>query len=226
MQRVVQTIRQIARHEAAQHCYADIAVVKALHGADGQSHYACTVELRETGLVLPKVPIATGLIGTAALPREKDLVIVVFAGGDLHAPVVVGRLYSEEVAPPENEPGEFVAVLPGNEPSEDKRLELRVRTPGDGSREIRLKLAGTVEVGVTIDNKGLELKTQDTVLKLTQSSSSDGRVELKSGDSKVVLEQGGNLTIEASGTLKLKAAKIEISGDATVKVAGQTIDLN
>ena len=37
---------------------------------------------------------------------------------------------------------------------------------------------------------------------------------------------GGNLTIEAAGTLKLKAANIEISGDATIKVAGQTIDLN
>ncbi len=81
-------------------------------------------------------------------------------------------------------------------------------------------------MGVTINDEGLEFKAQDTVLKLSQSSSSDGKALLKVGDSKVVVEQGGNLTIEASGTLKLKAAKIEISGDATVKVAGQTIDLN
>jgi uncharacterized protein involved in type VI secretion and phage assembly len=226
MQRIVQTIRQIARHEVGQSWNASLAVVKALHGANGESHYACTVELRETGLVLPRVPVATGLIGVAALPREKDLVIVVFAGGDLHAPVVVGRLYSEDVAPPQNTPGEFVAVLPGDETSEDKRLELRIKTPGDGTRDIQLKLAGSVEVGVTIDDKGLEFKVQDTVLKLSQSSSSDGKAELQVGDSRVVVEQGGNLTIEASGTLKLKAAKIEISGDATVKVAGQTIDLN
>lgn len=226
MQRLVQTIRRIARHEAAQHCYAGLAVVKTLHGANGESHYACTVELRETGLVLPRVPIATGLIGTAALPREKDLVIVIFAGGDLHAPVVVGRLYSEDVAPPKNAPGQFVAVLPGDETSEDKRLELTVNTPGDGSREILLKLAGSVEIGVTINDQGLEFRTKDTHLQLTQSSSSDGKVELTSGGSKVVLEQGGNLTIEASGTIKLKASKIEISGDTSVKVAGQTIDLN
>ncbi len=149
MQRIVQTIRHIARHEVGQNWNASLAVVKALHGANGESHYACTVELRETGVVLPRVPIATGLIGVAALPREKDLVIVVFAGGDLHAPVVVGRLYSEDVVPPQNAPGEFVAVLPGDETSEDKRLELRIKTPGDGTRDIQLKLAGSVEVGVT-----------------------------------------------------------------------------
>lgn len=226
MQRIVRTIRKIAHHEVGQRWNASLAVVKALHGANGQSHYACTVELRETGLVLPRVPIATGLIGVAALPREQDLVIVVFAGGDLHAPVVVGRLYSEDVAPPRNAPGEFVAVLPGDETSKDKRLELRIKTPGDGTRDLQLKLAGSVEVGVTINDEGLEFKAQDTVLKLSQSGSANGRAELNVGDAKVVLEQGGNLTIEAAGTLKLKAANIEISGDATIKVAGQTIDLN
>ena len=61
---------------------------------------------------------------------------------------------------------------------------------------------------------------------MTQSSGSDGKAELQVGDSKIVVEQGGDVTIEAAGTLKLKATKIEISGDATVKVAGQTIDLN
>lgn len=226
MQRIVRTIRKIAHHEVGQRWNASLAVVKALHGANGQSHYACTVELRETGLVLPRVPIATGLIGVATLPREQDLVIVVFAGGDLHAPVVVGRLYSEDVAPPRNAPGEFVAVLPGDETSKDKRLELRIKTPGDGTRDLQLKLAGSVEVGVTINDDGLEFKAQDTVLKLSQSGSANGRAELNVGDAKVVLEQGGNLTIEAAGTLKLKAANIEISGDATIKVAGQTIDLN
>ena len=35
-----------------------------------------------------------------------------------------------------------------------------------------------------------------------------------------------DVKIEASGKLSLKATQVEISGDATVKVAGQTIDLN
>ena len=42
----------------------------------------------------------------------------------------------------------------------------------------------------------------------------------------MVIDQGGDVDITASGTLRLQATSVEISGDATVKVAGQTIDLN
>ena len=227
MQQIVHTLRQIARHEVGQHWHAGLAVVKTLHAADASNHlYACTVQLRETGLVLPKVPIATGVTGMASLPRENDLVIVLFIGGDAHAPVVIGRLYNEIVAPPDNAPGDWVTVLPGDEADTDKRLELRVKTPGDGTRAIHLQLGGSVEIAVNIDDAGIELKAQDTTFKLTQSSSSDGKAELKVGDSSVTIEQGGDVKIEAAGTLTLKANKIELSGDLSVKVAGQTIDLN
>jgi uncharacterized protein involved in type VI secretion and phage assembly len=226
MHRVLQTIRQVARHEIDQRCSVSLGVVKSTHGTNGEQNYACTVQLRESGIVLPKVPIATNLIGTAALPREKDLVVVVFAGGDMHSPIVMGRLYSEDVAPPKNTQGQFVAVLPGDEQASDKRLELTVDTPGDGTRSIHLVLDGSVKVELTVDDGGIKLKAQDTTLALTQSGSSDGRAELKCGDNKVLIEQSGNITIEAAGTLKLKATKIEISGDATVKIAGQTVDLN
>ena len=86
MHRVVQTIRQVARHELDQRCNMSLGVVKSTHGTNGEQNYACTVQLRESGIVLPKVPIATNVIGSASLPRENDLVVVVFAGGDLHAP--------------------------------------------------------------------------------------------------------------------------------------------
>jgi len=227
MQRIVHTLRQIARHEVEQHWHPAFGVVKTLHGAGGaDAFYACTVQLRESGLVLPKVPIATGLTGVAALPRENDLVVVLFVGGDLHAPVIVGRVYNEQVAPPDNEPGELVAVLPGDETDSRKRLELKVATPGDGSRDLKITLDGTVQITLHVHDGGIELKAQDAELKLTQSGSSDGKAELKVGGSKVVIEQSGNVTIEAAATLKLKATNIEISGDATVKVAGQAIDLN
>lgn len=227
MQQIVHTIRQIARHELEQHWHASLAVVKTLYPCDASNHlYACTVQLRESGLVLPKVPIATGLTGMVTLPRENDLVIVLFIGGDAHSPVVIGRLYNDTVAPPENQPGDWVTVLPGDEDSEDKRLELRVRTPGDGSRDIQLKLGGSVEISISVTDGGIALKAQDTTLKLSQSSSSDGQAELKVGDSSVVINQGGDIQVEATGTLTLKANKIEISGDLSVKVAGQTIELN
>jgi len=192
----------------------------------GDGRYNCSVRLRESGLVLPEVPIATGVMGLAGLPSENDLVLVAFAQGDLHAPIVIGRLYNENIAPPNNDSGEFVASLPGGETDTDKLLELRVKTPGGGTRSLHLTLDGNVKVEVVIDDSGIELTAQDTSLKLTQSSSSDGKAELKVGNSTITVEQGGNITVEAEGTLKLKANQIEISGDTTVKIAGQTVNLN
>ena len=188
---------------------------------NGGSAHACTVKLRETGIVLPRVPIATGVIGWAALPAEGDLVVVIFAGGDMHAPIVAGRLYNEAVSPPVHGPGEVVAVLPGGEEDATKSLQLTVKTPGDGSRALTLLLDGSVQVRVDVDDDGVRLKTQETELTL-----SDDKAELKVADASVTVKKGGDLTIEASGTLTLKGTKVEISGDASVKVAGQTIDLN
>jgi phage baseplate assembly protein gpV len=219
---IVHTIRDIARHEVEQRWNAALGVVTSVQATG----YTCTVELRESLLVLPEVPLATGLMGTAGLPAENDLVVVLFAGGDLHAPIVVGRLYNEKIAPPQNEAGEFVAALPAGETAADKRLDLRVKTPGDGSRTLTLTLDGSVKVELAVSNDGITLTTQDTSLALTQSSSSDGKAELKVGNSKVVIEQAGNVTVEAEGTLKLKASTIEISGDTSVKIAGQTVNLN
>jgi uncharacterized protein involved in type VI secretion and phage assembly len=227
MQRVVHTIRQIARHEVEQRMAVGLGVVKSVHGANGQNDYACTIEMRDTGLVLPKVPIATNLIGTVALPRENDLVVVLFANHDLHAPVVVGRLYSDEVGPPRHGPGELVMSLPGEETAPEKVLEIRVKTPGDGSREVTVTLKGSsVSVECRIGDSSVEMKVQDVTLALTQTGASDGTLELKAGQASVTLKQGGELTLETSGTLKLKAGAVEIDADTSVQVNGTTIALN
>jgi uncharacterized protein involved in type VI secretion and phage assembly len=227
MHGMVHTIQRIARDEAAKAPAAALGVVTSVHGRDGgDADYACTVQLRESGLVLPKVPIATGLVGVAALPAEGDLVLVVFAGGDLHAPVVAGRLHSQSAPPPKNAPGELVAWLPGGEEAEDSSLQLTVRTPGDGTRKVTLLLGGDVEIRLEVDDQSITFQAGEAKLALTQSGGSDGKAELAVGDSSVVIEQSGNVTVKASGTLELKASQIKLSGDTSVKVAGQTIDLN
>jgi uncharacterized protein involved in type VI secretion and phage assembly len=223
MHRMVQTIQQIARHEMAQQAAPCLGVVKEIHTSGPD--YACTVQLRDSGVVLPKVPIAVQFIGFASIPREHDLVLVAFAGGDLHAPVVIGRLYNEEVEPPKNAPGELVSILPGDETSKTERIELRVAT--DGGRSIKLTLAGdSVSVELAVDDGGIHFKAQDVTLELTQSGASDGKAELKVGDAKVTLEQSGDVSVETTGKLSLKAMDIEIKADNSVKISGTTVDVN
>ena len=68
---LVQTVRGLARDEVLARWTTAAAVVRSVHGG---TEHACTVQLRETGLVLPRVPIAVGVLGLVALPNEGDLV--------------------------------------------------------------------------------------------------------------------------------------------------------
>ncbi len=223
MQELVQSLRRIARYEALQNNPACLGVVTSVQG--GADDHSCTVELRESGVVLPNVPIAVPFMGFAALPAQGDLVVVQFLGGDLHAPVVMGRLYNQTLKPPDNEPGVVVTQLPPDAAPE-QRIELRVKTPGDGSRELTLVLDGEVRVAVTVMDDGIRLEAGALKLDLKQTGASDGVITVSSGDARLTMKQAGDVSIETSGKLTLKAASVEISGDTAVKIAGQMIDLN
>lgn len=225
-QDLVQSIQRIARHEAGLAVAPALATVTSLPEGGDTPDYACTVKLRESGMVLPRVPIATGVIGLAALPAVGDLVVVLFVGGDLHAPVVVGRLHHRELKPPEHEPGEVIAWLPAAGEEESETVRLALRTPDGGPRTVELTIKGDVEVRVAIKEDRVELWSGEASLVLEQPGSSDGKATLAVGDSSVVIEQGGTVTITAGGTLELKANEVKISGDSSVKVTGQVIDLN
>lgn len=226
VQDILMTMQAVARHEVGKSLAPQMAVVTSVHGANGQPDYAATVTLRETGQVLPKVPIATGLIGAVGLPEENDLVVLLFLNGDAHAPVVAGRLYSDDVAPPPHGPGDVIIALPPRETDPAAQMIVKAAAPDDGSRALTVDLGGDVAVNVTVTDGEVAISVGETVLTLSQGGASDGRVELVAGDAKVVMEQAGDMSVEAAGKLTMKAREIELSGDVSIKLAGQTIDLN
>jgi hypothetical protein len=119
-----------------------------------------------------------------------------------------------------------VVSLPGGEADAEKALVLRISTPGDDTRTLTLTLAGEQTVEVTIDDHTIRLAAENASLTLSQSGGSDGKVELQAGDAKLVLDEGGDATLETTGKLTLKGNEVEISGDASMKIAGQTVDVN
>jgi len=223
MQPLINVVRDIARHEVMQREGAALGVVRSVQG--GPDDHSCTVELRESQVVLPKVPIAVGYMGLAALPKEEDLVVVLFINGDLHAPIIVGRLYTQCLKPPDHGSEELVTQLPVSA-NPDKRVEMRVKTPRDGPRDVSLMLDGDVPVSLAINDEGIMLQTGDVLVKLNQTSASNGSLEVSVGDAKMSFAQSGDINIETTGALTLKGQSVEISGDASVKIAGQKIDLN
>jgi uncharacterized protein involved in type VI secretion and phage assembly len=219
MSALYDSVARIARHEAAARAVAAVGVVTDVFDAGGApADHAVTVELRDSGQALPRVPVAVGPLGFAAIPAVGDLVVVLFVEGDANAPVVVGRLYHPDLEPPQDATaGKLVLALPAGEA--EPKLKLVV----DGAAPtMELDLPGKVAIRLA------EGKVDLTVdkLQVTIDAAGGGRVEVAAGSSKITLKQDCDVTISAGGNLKLEANEIDISGSGKVKVSGAQVEIN
>jgi uncharacterized protein involved in type VI secretion and phage assembly len=212
------SIARIARHEAGARAVAGVGRVVDLFPAGGaQPDHAVSVEMRDSGLVLPRVPIAVGAMGFAAIPAIDDLVIVVFADGDYNAPVVIGRLYHPDQEPPEHADGEIVLRLPSGSSEPKLNLEIVGETPS-------LKLELPEDVSIEVGQEKVLIRVGE--MHLSVESSGGGRAEVAAGGSKITLKQDGDVTIEAANKLTLKGTEIDISGSAKVSISGANVEVN
>lgn len=176
---LMHVLRAVIREELRTLRLGDIAVVTAtMPHADGDEHnYECNVKLREQGLELRNVPITTPHIGMVSAPREGDLVLISYVGGDPDRPIVVGRLYSDKAGPPVHAADEW-----------------RVETPLEG----RTSLAIDKDQSVVITaGKTIITIKQDDVIEIVGES--DLKLEVK-GDVNI---KCSNAKIDASGNIDL-----------------------
>lgn len=206
-----ETLQRIVREELGRQRTMELAVVQEQHPHADAGNYACTVVLRDSGLVLRQVPLATGRLGAVSLPAVGDLVLVQFIGGDINAPVVTASVYSDEARPPENADGQTVLHLPlGAEDSDAVHLEI---SSGD-HRELLLRLG-----------EGLELRLQDDD-PVVQIDVGGGKATLAiDRDGAVTLASKGKLAIEADA-IEMKAKEIKLDADSTLDLKGGTVNLN
>jgi hypothetical protein len=199
-------IRRIVREEVGALRGAELAVVESQHphADEGDAdNFACTVRLRDSGLVLRRVPVATRRIGEAAIPPVGSLVLVQFLGGDINAPVIVGSLYDDAHRPPVNEDGTAVVHLPLDAGDADAvHIELR---HGD-VRELTIRLGDGLTIALRDDDPVIEI---DAAGKGALSIERDGALTIKSGGN--VKVEGSDITIEAQGTLTLKGSTVNIN---------------
>ena len=212
------SVSRIARHEAAARSIAAIGqVVDVFDGTGTPPDHAVTVQLRETGLVLPQVPVAVGALGYAATPQPGDLVVVVFADGDVHAPVVVGRLYHADLAPPRHGDGDIVLALPAGAADPTFRAVLRGGDP-------KLTVTLGTDVELTADDGTLHVKAGDA--EATVEAAGGGRIELKVGDASVTVTGRGDIQLKTTGKLSLEGAQVEIKGQSSVTLSAPQVKVN
>lgn len=212
------TIARIARHEVGARATAAVGRVCDVFTSSGSPpDHAVSVELRDEGLVLPRVPIAVGALGFAATLRVDDLVVVLFLDGELNAPVVVGRLYHAELAPPEHADGEIVLRIPAG--AQDPEWSVIV-----SESKSRVQVLHKKEPRLELTADTATLTVGDMTLQVT--SAGGGRAELAAAGAKLTIKPDGDITLSTSGKLSLKGTEVEISASGSVKVKGATVELN
>ncbi len=245
MSTIVNTLQEIIRHEMRRLRVTDLGLVEDVfpHSANGDDdNYGCDVRLKNSGLLLKRVPLAIGHIGTAAIPNKGDLVLLAFDRGDINQPIIIGRLYNEKQRPPLNTPDEVIFRLPLAE-DDDKTIKAAIRNHSSDSppRELIFEMPPKITVRVT--DGTVRATAGKTEMKLDQPGGSGGTVTIFAGRTKITMNQDGDLTVEgaadmtfkATGDLKLEGRNIKIEGQmktdikaglsATLKATtGATVD--
>jgi uncharacterized protein involved in type VI secretion and phage assembly len=214
---IVDTIQAIIRQEMARVRVADLGVVEAVRshaGAGDNDNYGCDVRLKNSNLLLKRVPIATQHVGSVAAPTVGDLVLLTYDKGDVNQPVLIGRLYSDGARPPVNETGQILTRLPLDQGGDDTLVSL-LRNVG-GERSAKLELAPKVKV--LADDGSIHATAGKNEVAIEQPGGSGGTVTVTAGRSTITLNQDGDITVEAAGNLTLKAR-----GDLSLEGANVTV---
>ncbi|HYH47746.1 MAG TPA: phage baseplate assembly protein V, partial [Thermoanaerobaculia bacterium] len=223
MSTLVDTLQEIIRHEMRRMRVAELGIVEAVepHGAaDDHGNYGCDVRLKNSGLLLKRVPVLTGHVGTAAIPNVGDLVLLTFDKGDVNQPILLGRLYNDRDRPPLNSTDEVIFRLPLAEP-DGKTIKGAIRNHPDQSpaREIIFELPPKITVRIT--DGTVRATAGKTEMKLDQPGESGGVVTVVAGRTRITMNQDGDVTVEAAGSMKLKANRDLTLEGLNVKIKAQ-----
>ena len=189
---MVEVIRKIVEAEIRKIHVAELGVVTSIfpHASDSdKDNYECNVKLKNTGLELQKVPVATQHIGLAHIPKVDEMVLVTFLNGDINAPILIGRMYTAEDRPPANDGEEIIYIPPYSENADLRRFHM--------------KLPSGIILSVTDDI--LNVEAGKTTLKINR----DGDVEL---------ESNAKINVTASGDIFFGADNIRLESKNDIEI--------
>jgi phage baseplate assembly protein gpV len=237
---MVEVIRKIVEAEIRKIHVAELGVVTSIfpHASDSdKDNYECNVKLKNTGLELQKVPVATQHIGLAHIPKVDEMVLVTFLNGDINAPILIGRMYTAEDRPPANDGEEIIYIPPYSENADLRRVHMELPSGiilsitddivnvEAGKTTLKINRDGNIEVEsndkVSITASGEMTFTAD---KITIESKKD--MNIKAGTNATIKGESG-VKMESSAALDIKAkttANIEATAPLTLK--GAMVDIN
>jgi len=152
-------------------------------------------------------PMAGDEQGFYFIPEVEQEVLVIFINGDINYPIIIGSLWSQGSLPPEsNDDGKnnirkirsrsgHEIVFDDNDEGSAQKLEIK---SSSGHSIVLNDASGSEKISIT-DNAGSFIEFDATSKKI--SIQSDMEININST----------NITLEASGVLKLKGTMVEIN---------------
>lgn len=234
MESIVGVMKKVAEHEISKIYTTELGIVTAVfpHAAENdKDNYQCSVKLKNKkqpdgkDFELRKVPITTSHIGLVNIPNVGDLVLVTFLGGDINAPVIIGRLYNDQDLPPINKEKEFILQhsLEGGSTfkidaegviTATSKNEKNIVTVDDNQIDIQ-----TEKCNIKVESADINIKNEKCTVGLSGSN-----ITINNGTCKITIE-GGGITIDAaSNNVTVKSMGNITIGDAAtaaVKVGGR-----
>ena len=226
MQSIVGVMQKVAAHEVRRIYTTELGEVTAVfpHAAeDDTDNYQCSVKLKNRqqpdgeDFTLARVPVATQHLGLVNIPNVGDLVLISFIGGNLNAPVIIGRLHNDQDLPPVNNEKE---VLLQHSLTEGGRFKI------DAEGAVTLTSKNEQNIVTVADDADITL-----VNATCQITLKEGDITL-ANDQCTITVKGGNITldngackvlIEGSGiTLDQGVAKITVTSNGITLDAGTT----
>jgi phage baseplate assembly protein gpV len=205
--RIVPALQAVVRDELASVRTVELAVVTQVftnEGGSGDSNLAVNARVRGSALELQRVPVAVGRLGLSAVPRAGDLAVIVFVGGDLNGPVVLGFLYDEQTRPPDAKATEVVYVVPDEEDEQARRVDIQLPTGN----------------ALTVQDKKLTVTMGGTTLTVE----ADGAITLEAaGD--INLKARGAVNVEAQRDVSVKGLSVTLEAQTEAKVKGVTTSI-
>jgi phage baseplate assembly protein gpV len=212
----VEVIKKIAEDETKKLHLLELGVVTSIFphaGSSDKDNYECNVRLKNRDLELRKIPIATSHIGLVSVPNVGDLVVLGFVGGNINAPLVLGRLYNDEDRPPVNDAGEIVYKSPDSKKN--------------GVRRLNLELPNDITITITDDEFKAEIGSSVVTIKTGGAVTIDSNAGITIKAKGDMAFSGSNIKIESQQALELKAGTTgTLKASATLDISGAMVNIN
>lgn len=181
---------------------SQLAVVTDIQDPDGRARVKVQLvapdpEDQATLWARVAVPFAGDNRGAFLIPDVGDLVLVLFAGGDVRAPIVVGALWNGKTAVPETVSGD--------------RIDRWTITGKAGTRLAIVEESGRERVEIETP------QGQKAVL----TDEAGGSIELTQGGNTIKMS-GAGIELQAAGKVSVTAAEIEASAGTVSVTAGMS----